>query len=1137
MLHLHRSERADRLVVALADVLAEPPGDPFAVDVVAVPAKGVERWLAQRLSHVLGAGDAGTDGVCAHVRFPHPSVLVAESLAAVAAVSPDDDPWAPGRLLWTVLDVIDECASEPWCRPLGGHLGVGAAAGSSETAHRRGRRLSTAQHLVRLFDAYAAHRPSLIRDWAADNDGDGIGGALDHDTVWQAELWRRVRARVGVPSPAERLEPACALLREQPGRVDLPARLSVFGPTRLSTAQLAVLAALAEQRDVHLWLPHPSPVLWARLAEVADATPRAGHAHVRRADDPSGQQVANPLLASLGRDARELQLQLASLPAADHHHPSRQRPATLLGALQEALQQDQAAAADAHDVGSDDRSLQVHACHGAARQVEVLRDVIVGLLAQDATLEPRDVLVMCPDIEGFAPLISATFGAVQAPDDDGGDIHPGHQLRVRLADRSLRQTNPLLDTLATLLELAGGRLTASEVLDLAASPPVRRKFRFSDDDLDRLRGWIVSSGVRWGIDAEQRKAFGLEQVRQNTWSAGLDRILLGAAMAEDDLRWLGLALPLDDVDSSDIDLAGRLAELLDRLGTVLQAMAGEQPLSAWLDHLLGAVDTLTDVPPDDAWQSAQVRRELSDIAHDAGATSPPLSLADVHALLAERLQGRPTRANFRTGSLTVCSMVPMRSVPHRVVCLLGLDDGSFPRQGSVDGDDILAREPCVGERDPRSEDRQLLLDAVLAAGETLVLLYSGADPRTNAARPPAVPVSEILDAADALARTDDGTPARQRLVTHHPLQPFDARNFVPGALGTHGPFSFDVQAARGAESAALPRRPVAELVPRPLPAAPDDAEVELLDLVSFVEHPVRAFLRQRVGVTLLHEEAELDDELCIGLSALEQWAVGDRLLRSRLSGIGADACRQAEWRRGTLPPGELGRRVVDSVMTSVEPLIVATSDLRAPAGRAVDISADLTDPGTGTHRRLTGTVSGLHADVVVRTEFSRLGPRHRLRAWVQVLALSTCYPDREWAAVTIGRAPRGQGVLRSTIGPVAAASAARHLSDLLALRALGLRTPLPLAAKASEAYAAKRSDGMSEDNALAVAANVWAGRYPEYDDEAFRMVWREDSASFETLLGLPPPAGVADAVADEATWFGRLARRLWQPLLDAENLS
>ncbi len=271
-LAVHRAERADALTAALAELLATPLPDPFTAEVVAVPARGVERWLAQRLSHRLGAGTpgdpTGDDGVCAGVEFPSPSALLHAVVAAAIGSDPDVDPWHPARLVWPLLEVIDEHASEPWCAPLGAHLGVGNPSVGDTGGFRRGRRYGTARRLAELFASYAAHRPQLLRSWAA---GAGLAGDVAGDLDWQPQLWRRLRERIGGPDPAQRWSDACAALRTDPGRVPLPARLSLFGPTRLPAAQLAVLVALARHREVHLWLPHPSPALWDRLAATVPA--------------------------------------------------------------------------------------------------------------------------------------------------------------------------------------------------------------------------------------------------------------------------------------------------------------------------------------------------------------------------------------------------------------------------------------------------------------------------------------------------------------------------------------------------------------------------------------------------------------------------------------------------------------------------------------------------------------------------------------------------------------------------------------------------------------------------------------------------------------------------------------------------
>ena len=722
MFVVHRAAEGAALAAGLAEVLRTPPSDPFAADVVAVPAKGVERWLAQRLSHVLGSADAG-DGVCANVRFPSVTTLVDEALEPVTPAEAVPA-WSPERLLWPLLDELDACApGQAWCASLVRHLGTGG--------DDRGRRLRVASKLAGLYDAYGQSRPEMVRAWALGDDTFGDGAPLDDDVRWQAELWRRVRARVGHPSPPELLDAACDRLRAGDVDLALPERVSVFGTSRLSRARLQVLAALAERRDVHLWLHHASPALWDAVA----AAPTA----VRRANDVTADRLSNPLLVSLSRDVRELQQVLPQAQDVLHERPPY--PPTLLGRLQADLAGDAVPSAPP-PLDPDDRSVQVHSCHGRTRQVEVLREVVLGLLAADPTLEPRDVLVMCPDVETFAPLIAATF-ALGAED---AAAHPAARLRVRLADRALRQTNPLLSVLSLVLDLATARVTSSQVLDLAGTPAVRQRFGFDDDDLERLREWTTAAGVRWGFDADHRTTWKLP-IPQGTWREGLDRLLLGAVTegSADDVT------PLDDVDSAAIDLAGRWCELVDRLDHTLADARGQHTAVAWTRLLEDAVLSLAAPAPDAGWQEVQLRSALADLREAAEGSTAELRLPDVRALLAPLLAGRPTRASFRTGTLTVCTLVPMRSVPHRVVCLLGMDDGAFPRQSTRDGDDVLARDPWVGERDPGAEDRQLLLDAISAAGQHLVVTCTGADSRTGAPVPPAVPLGELLDALDRTA--------------------------------------------------------------------------------------------------------------------------------------------------------------------------------------------------------------------------------------------------------------------------------------------------------------------------------------------------------------------------------------------------
>lgn len=1125
MLTVHRAERADALVRGLAELLSRTPDDPFTPDVVAVPSRGVERWIAQTLSTSLGATSGRNDGVCANVVFPQPRRIVADALAAAAGVEPEDDPWAEHRLTWPLLEVIDASASEPWCATLCRHLGL--TEGASDT----GRRVATAQKLASLYTTYNAQRPAMLRDWATGDDTDGAGAALDTDLAWQAELWRRLRATLDTPSPAERLDTAARTLRDRPELADLPDRLSLFGPTRLTTEQLHVLDALAAHRDVHLWLPHPSHRLWERLTNGAST--RAATTTKRR-DDPTVALPHHPLVASMARDARELQLRLAEhVDVAEDAYvqgeTARRRDQSLLSILQRDIHEDSDPTGN-HPLAADDRSIQIHACHGRQRQVEVLREALLGMLDDDPSLELRDIVVMCPDIESWAPLISASFGLTgTSADVEIDNAHPGHRLRVRLADRSLRQTNPVLTVVARLLDLVDGRMTASDLLDLAAMAPVRQRFGLDDEALERIGDWVRRSGVRWGLDAGHRAPYGLDTFGQNTWQTGLDRILTGVAMDEDELRSIGLALPLDEVDSSEIDLAGRLAELVARVATLTERLTTAQPLDAWVDALVDAVELLTDTAPGEEWQTAHARWQLSDALTSAGdrASRVPLRLPDVRALLSRRLEGRPTRANFRTGHLTMCTMVPMRSVPHRVICLLGLDDGVFPRGSSIDGDDILAREPRVGERDPRSEDRQLFLDAVLAARDRLVICYTGADERTGAERPPSVPVGELLDTLDRTARVEHGT-VREQVVVRHPLQPFDARNFEAGVLGTPGPFSFDAASYEGTLASLRERDHPGAFLADPLPVEDTDV-VELQDLIAFLEHPAKSFLQRRLGLSELQEADEAADALAVEVDPLGSWAIGNRLLEARLSGVSADAATRAEWLRGDLPPGRLGQQVLAPIAADVERLVADTASLLVGTPSTVDVTVHL-DDGT----QLVGAVSGMRDHHLVRIVYSNLGPKHRIRAWAQLLALAAGHPDQAWTATTVGR--RRGGISVATLVGVAPEQARAELASLVSLYRDGRREPLPLTPKTSCAYAEKRHRGTPVKASQSAAARSWrsatAGReFGDFDDRAHLRVWGD--STLEDLLA-QPSGPTESGWPDEPHRFGSLARRVWNPLLDVE---
>lgn len=1147
---VHHAARADVLVDALADLISEPLTDPLAPEVVAVAARGMERWLAQRAARRLGAvpvegghsgrpaeggssGRAGTedcragtedigDGVAANIDMPSPVELIDRVLRSLHGIDRASDPWAPQALTWTILRLL---ADNP-------PVDNGAPLPRIESAGR----YVFAARVARLLTSYAAQRPTILLDWAVGRDTDGGDGTLPADALWQPRLWRSLVSRIAVPDPATRLVAAADLLAADPTLVELPDRLSLVGVTRVPTDQLTVLRALADSRDVHLWITHPSPPWWETIASAHPRTsaglPGRASLQAPARGDVGGDRRGHPLIRALGRDVTDLHRRLA--PVTDHD-PLHDGPAevdrsgpgredgsaglgrrTLLAHLQADLRADRPAS---RLVGARaDGSITLHGCHGRRRQVEVLREQVLHLLTADPTLELRDIVVMCPDVEAFAPHVRAVFGDITGTDAFGASAaepphsHPGRRLLVRLADRGIGATNPWLDVLAEVLDLARDRIPVSRALEVAGTLPVRTRFRFEDDDLDTIRGWMAAAGARWGLGSRQRSAFGLGDIVQGTATTALDRVALGVAADEQDALWLGRALPLDDVGGSDIGLVGRWTEFLDRLAAVVRDLAGEYDGPGWAMQLGRALDLLTDT--DYAHRSdAAIARSVVAAAFGPGADAT-LTASDARALFAERVAARPTRSNFRTGDLTVCTLVPMRSVPHRVIVLLGLDDEVYPRVGAIDGDDVLRAAPRVGERDPRSEDRQLLLDSIGCALDTLIILYTGSDPITGGRRPPAVPVGSLLDVLEDMV----GPAESAGIVVRHPLQPFDRRNF-----GAEHPESHDTAALAGALAAEDVRGPADRysgfaLSPRVQPT------IGVGELKRFAAHPVAEFLAARLGVRPSAVETDRSDELTSELGGLDGWKVGDRMVTSLLMGRDIEAVRAAEWRRGLLPPFEFGRRVLERTAEDAVPLAAAAGADRVGEARVADIDVDL-----GNGRRLIGAVGGIHDGVIARASYSRLGVKHRMQAWIELLAvLADGRTDVRAAAIT-GRAGRGgRPVARSILLPPD--DPITLLLDLVEIFDAGVAQPLPVSPEASEIYARRRESGDSSTEAMEAAERRWSDRFGGANDESIQYCFGVvDFESFTTVMD--PPVG------EEPTAFGAFARRLWTPLHDAETLA
>ncbi|MDF1597032.1 MAG: exodeoxyribonuclease V subunit gamma [Acidimicrobiia bacterium] len=1121
MLGLYRSDDPDVLVGLLADLLRDPLDDPFATETVSVPTRGIERWISQELSLRLGTS-VGSDGVAANIDFPSPYRLIADLTRQATGRDRRLDPWNRTRLIGPVLRALDHSIDAEWMVTIRRFV-----EGSESTLEMpTGRRVEAARKIAGLFTRYDSHRPGMIQRWALGDECGPDGSAVAFRHEWQPRLWREVRSIIGEPSQAELLPELIEVVRAG-SHVGLPSRISVYGLTALPQAHQQILTALGETVGVHLFLLHPSPGLWEAVSDVSG--PMTSARNIARPDDPTVGLAVHPLLDSWGAESRELQLIVAGAKS-ETAVTGVDRQDTLIRRLQADIRANRP---PGEETAPPDTSIQIHSCHGPTRQVEVMRDAILHALADDPTLEPRDVIIMCPDVETYAPLVEAAF-TPQSSDGIGGFTSSFRMpdLRIRITDRAPGGSNPLTELTEQVLYLACSRLELTQIVEFARRPPVQWRFRLSDDDLATLADLAGDMQVSWGLHEPHRDRHGLDGRPERTWQAGLQRLLAGVFMPDTDTDLIAGVLPLSGVEAQEADVAGRLASLVDGLELVVAGLAEPRSGSEWIESILSGIEAVAVPERGSEWQWASLQRAVADLI-PAELEETRLTLQEVRAVLAPLGSGRPTRHGHRTGDLTVSTLVPMRSVPHRIIGLLGMDDGVFPRNAGRDGDDLLAAYPLVGDRDALTEDRQLLLDALMAARDSLIITYSGRDEHTNADRPPCVPVAELLDVLHTMTGIAHNPDHLSELVVSHPLQPFDPLNFTVGSLRNGGPWGFDRQLLAGAETLAAGDASGAEHTV-PVVDSPDTDDIALADLIGFFQHPVKAFARQ-LGLTYYKSVEAVDDNIPTELDPLSKWGVGDRYLRARLSGNDRAVALAAEVARDVLPPANLGAVALDEAVEIADRILEVTDELvDLSGGRAPRRGEVVLDDGI----RLAGTVTDIYGTHVATVGFSRLKSKHLLTVYINLLFVTALEPSAPWGGVLVGRTP-GQRVdpaASEIVYPLGATpaerreTARRRLADLIDIYRRGLREPIPLFAETSAAWARA-----PERDRAGKANGKWQNdRFdPECADPHHLAVFGEER-SLVDLLDEPLRADEGPPAFPEAgSRFEAYARRLWEPLLAA----
>ena len=844
-LHLFLSNRVELLADRLAEVTRIPLSSPLQSEIIVVQSQGMARWLALAL--------AARRGLCANVRFPFPKAFSFEIFKSLPEATGEPTAVEPDTLVWRVLKLLPTLTRTPGFAEVDHYLGDG----------QDGRKqFQLADRIAWLFDQYLVYRPDWILAWEA-----------GRETHWQAILWRHLASSLKQSHPARLREQFAAHLSTSEWKAaGLPERISIFGISALPPVYLELFAALAQKIDVHLFSLQPSRQYWGDIVSRREAGRILRRQKIPAASaDDLHLENGNRLLASMGRMGREflnLLLEVGDWNETDQFVDPGQE--NLLSAIQSDVLNLRERARDGElktVLPPGDDSVQVHSCHSSFREMEVLQDHILHWLESDPELDPRDILVMMPDVESHAPVVEAVF---DSPEDEA------RRIPFSIADRRGHAQSHLVETFLALLKLPGSRLGAATVLSILECPMVRGRFGLAADDLEMIRVWIEEAGIRWGIDAAHRATFDLPGFPENTWRQGLDRLLLGYAMKGDGEQLFENCLPHEDIEGTGAGILGHFLEFAEKLFKLVADLPVERSIDEWVSRLNRVLDDFFLVDEATETEAIAWRGSLFQLGATARLAeySGKIGLDLVLEALAGPLREERFGAGFLTGGVTFCALKPMRSIPFKIICLLGMNDGAFPRSVGQSGFDLMAGHPRPGDRSSRDDDRYLFLETILSARQKVYLSYAGQSIRDNRAAPPSVLISELLDYIVHEFRFQNDVSIRDQVVRQHRLQAFSEIYFngQESAL-----FSYSAENSRASQSARQPRRPPV-FFSESLSAPPDTwRAVPLNQLAEFFCHPAKFISTRRLGLILPDGESALLETEPFSIEGLDGYQIRQQL--------------------------------------------------------------------------------------------------------------------------------------------------------------------------------------------------------------------------------------------------------------------
>lgn len=1057
--YLHTGNSLDRLSERLSSLIRENlTENPFEPETILVQSRGMQRWLSMRIAENLG--------IFSNCRFPFPNAFIQDLFERTLRVSPDRE-YSPGRLKFLVMGAIETMIEDPLFSSIKKYI-------YDDTSGLKLVQLSW--QIANAYDQYIVFRPEFILGW--DKGRRFFAGEPEEKTEeWQACIWKSLTSGLGPHSARLRQKFISGLSSIK--TENLPGRIAVFGISHLPVFHLEILRALSAAIEVHVFALNPCMQFWMDIEnekKIIRKTGKTGHSA-----ESLHLETGNTLLASMGRQGGDF---LGYLYGMDEVIPDEDDlwdlPAkdTVLGLIKnDILELKNGPDSGKYPVDPGDRSIAIHSCHSPMREIEVLRDNLLDMFESDPSLKPEEIVVMSPDINIYAPYVEAVFGSAS-----------GGRTFIPFSISDMQQIEkPLTDGFFSLLGLSDKRYRASQMLSLLDEPVIRGKFGITDDETGIIREWASAACIRWGIDAENREALGVHSTDENTWRSGLDRLLLGYAMPGN-MLYKG-NLTIEGIEGERAELLGRFLTFTDKAFEYGMKLSGRLRLADWSVLLLNMIEDMIDTG-DHVQGALSLRAAVSNMATEKGYTGL-LGIQAVKHLIKSDIT-EPVIGRFLTRGITFCSLLPMRSIPMKVVCLIGMNDDAYPRQNIAAGFNLINAKPRKGDRSLRDDDRYLFLESIISARERLYISFVGQDIRDNSKRPPSVLVSELLDyirASFDIAGFDGKAPDEidkafdERFITRHRLQGFSPKYFDDSSECLFSYSQTDCETAKVLmrNSGALPK----PFITSPINYRPDDfRDLTVGTLTDFFDSPVKFFLRKRLGITIKKGIEEIEDREAITPDGLTRYLIREQIADCMLKDIDPLPFLKA---RGILPHASFGLALHDELSGPTKEFVSAVKALtgKGPAERA-DFTLSSGD------YTITGNFELYEGNIIFYSP-SEISAKHMARAWLMHILFNLS--GKGGATILAGFKKKVPAVMRFD----ALSDPQLILGNVLELFSYGQGRPLHFFPDLSMAYA-KNILEKDEDDVIGGLSRDWAGNdfsMGEKEKEPYYLIYPGETLPFD----------------------------------------